>query len=619
MIDSPVGINRSNNLKFLILPDFLCLCAMIFNLLSVYFLFSVDYIVDPIQGKAATFLWVASVLLAGISAFLLDSPFHIQDYLHINRQSITLNFERPYNSIKAFSYKGSFWSIPHILIIAFIFRIIPIMNHGLFPDEWYVLNTARLILDGTIISPFGFIGDTPSNLQAFPVAFVLAIFKNPLFSIRLTGIIESLLTIFFLYLLLRNIVGKNTALVGSFLVMVSAWDIHMSTLGWANILVNPVLVSILLYLLYKVFKGMSSHLILFALAFFLSISLHLLYVAAMMVIPAIVVAMIMLVKRLKNHLGIAKRVCMIFGIYFFVCVSPLIPKIIKFPEVSIGRHSSLVQEGMTMAGETTSPVIYYIEQIGLIYKDFTQGEVNFTYEGLWGIALDPTIQLLTCLGILLIIVQVIRKKSDPYWAIILVSAAALFLIPQVLIFRGGSIWRSYGVLPIIFMIATYAIAQFSNLEKYLTEKYFYTKMNMYNFFLIGNLLIYLWISYPWFSHYMNIYLAREESYENNICQSAGKLIDQRVPPGSKIMMADEMCFPLVTMLYDENQYHFIAIKAEDPKPIVTPGTYLIIYNSRNYIWYQESMQKTAEQIIAEHDVDQITLSSTTQPVLYYIK
>jgi len=493
------------------------------------------------------------------------------------------------------------------------------MNHGLFPDEWYVLNTAKLILNGTIISPFGIIGDTPSNLQAFPVAFVLAIFKNPLFSIRFTGIVENLLAILFSYLLLKKIVGKNTALIGSFLIMVSVWDIHMSDLGWANIVINPMLVSIILFLLYKVYKGLSSYLTLFALAFFLSISLHLLYVAAMMVIPAIAVGIVLLVKRLKSHLGIPKKACLIFAIYFFVCVSPLIPKIIKFPDVSLGRHSSLIQEGFTNAGETTSPALYYIQQIGLIYTDFTQGEVNFSYDGLWGIALDPVIQLLACAGLLLIIVQLIRKKNDPYWVIILISAAALFLIPQVVIYRGGSIWRSYGVLPIIFMIATYAIAQLSNLEKFLTEKFLHKKKDLYNFFLIGNLLIYLLISVPWFSHYMKTYLARPDTYENNICQYAANLIDQRVPAGSTIIMPDEMCFALITMLYDENHYHFIPIGEGDPKPTDVQGTYLVIFNSINYGGYLDSTQKTAEQIVAENPVDRLTLPSTTQPVLYYIK
>ncbi len=55
---------------------------------------------------------------------------------------------------------------------------------------------------------------------------------------------------------------------------------------------------------------------------------------------------------------------------------------------------------------------YYFDQIELLYKDYTKGEDNFGVEGLWGITLDPIIQVLSILGIVLAIILVIRKMSD---------------------------------------------------------------------------------------------------------------------------------------------------------------------------------------------------------------
>ncbi len=129
------------------------------------------------------------------------------------------------------------------------------MVNGLYLDEWYMLTAAKLILKGEIFSPFGFIGDNPSNIPAFPIAFVLAIFKNPLLSVRLTGVFESLITIVFVYLLLKNILGTRAASVGALLLAISAWDIHMSALGWNTVIINPMLVAIVLYLLYQVYSN----------------------------------------------------------------------------------------------------------------------------------------------------------------------------------------------------------------------------------------------------------------------------------------------------------------------------------------------------------------------------
>ena len=293
MINSPLKMSETGNPKYKRLPEFLLILAVATNFVSIYLHLSKDYLAEPSTGKLATLLWVLSVILAGSSAYLFTTPF---EGIKPPRIKKLFNFSKPQKSIRKIQHsvqkffpKLSFWSLPHILIIALLLRIIPIMVNGLYLDEWYMLTAAKMILQGTIYSPFGFIGDNPSNIPAFPIAFVLAIFRNPLLSVRLTGVFESLVTIVFVYLLLKKILGTKAASVGALLLAISAWDIHMSALGWNTVIINPILVSIVLFLLYEIYSNNYSTKTIFALAFFLAICLHLLYLAAMMIIPTLVV------------------------------------------------------------------------------------------------------------------------------------------------------------------------------------------------------------------------------------------------------------------------------------------------------------------------------------------
>jgi len=614
----------TGNLKYERLPELFLIMAVITNIISIYLHLSSDYLANPNPGKSATMLWVISVILAGCSALLFTTPFEgiktarLKKFFDLSNPQKSVG--KIQHAVQKFFSKQSFWSLPHILIIAFVIRIIPIMVNGLYLDEWYMLTAAKLIIKGTIYSPFGFIGDNPSNIPAFPIAFVLAIFKNPLLSVRLTGVFESLVTIVFVYLLLKKLLGTRAASVGALLLALSAWDIHMSALGWNTVLINPMLVSIVLFLLYLVYSDTYSIRTLFALAFFLAICLHLLYLAAMMIIPTLLVLLIQFIKRQRNHLDLKLKEYGLFGIYLLICLSPIVPKLVWHFDESLARHGAFFQQGLEMSGESKSPVTYYFDQIDLLYQDYTRGENNFGVEGLWGITLDPIIQFLSILGIGLAIILVIRKMSDSYWLIIILSWGILLLVPLVLFYRTTSVWRSYAIVPIVYLLATYSLVQIAKLLTFVTEKYLYSTKGLYKFFLAASFFVYLILSFHWYTHFFDTYLTKVDGYETHICQYADDQIKKRVPIGATIYIPEELCFPLIESLYDDNQYQFIPLRAEEPKPNIPTGSFLMILNSKRYTGYfREDIQGLAEQIASEHDKELISAPTTTQPVLYFIR
>jgi hypothetical protein len=600
-----------------------CACAIIANIISIILHFTIDYLGNSPSAKAAALLWVASILLAGTSAILFSKPVQktkkIKSMKRFLIKRLREIFSSSLQSIKTFFSNLTFWSLPHILILAFIVRIIPILKNGLYLDEWYWLETAKRILAGIVSSPFGFVGDQPANLTAFPVALVLALSKNPVLSVRLTGVIYSLITITFLYLLFEKILGKKAAVVGSLLFAISVWDIHMSNLGWNNVNINPLLVSGVLYFLYKIYTNNYSIRALFALAFLLAICVHLLYVAALLIIPALLTLLILAIYWLRNKSGPKLREYILFSIFFVICLSPLLPKVYKYPQESIGRHSDFIQQNINLSGESKSPAAYYFDQMKLLADDFSLGARNFHLEGLWGITLDPAIQVLSILGVLLAIIQVIRKKSTSFWLIIIVSLCTLLLIPFILLYRTTSLWRSYAVLPIVYLLATFSIVQISKFEKFLTQKYLHKKKGVLNFFLAVNAVLYLIISSNWFISYFDTYLTKSTGYETSICQYAALLIDKNIPTGSTVYMPDEMCSPLIASQYEESQYHFVPITPDGPTQIVSAGSYLVLLNSQRYGYFNESIQKKAEQIAVERNAVLISDPSCTQPVLYFLK
>jgi hypothetical protein len=262
---------------------------------------------------------------------------------------------------------------------------------------------------------------------------------------------------------------------------------------------------------------------------------------------------------------------------------------------------------------------FYLGQASLLSQDYFIGAKNFYVEGLWGISLDPAIQLLSILGMLLLVIQIIRKKDDPFWLIIFFTFCTLLLIPFVFLNRTTSVWRAYIILPLVYLLAAYSISYLSKFLKKIAKIYFHRKVSR-KLILVGMTLLYFIVSIPWFVAFFKVYMKKSTGYESTICQSAANLINIDIPRGSTILIPDELCAPLITVLYDNDQYHLIPITPDNQITVVKPGYYLIILNSQAYGGYfRENIQKIAEQIVTEHAAKSISAQSTSHPVVYLIK
>jgi hypothetical protein len=599
----------------------ICLIALVFNIISIIFYFNAKAWDNSPETNSATSFWVISVVLACLSAyFFFISIKSKKEFLRTIFRKPKHHFSNFVKAIQKRTEKLSFGVLPHLLVVAFFLRFIPLQKDGLFLDEWYWLDSAKRILAGTIQSPFGFIGDQPSNLTAFPVALFLAIFKNPYLGVRLPGVIYSLITIIFVFLLLKKSLSKKAAYVGSFLLAISVWDIHNTGLGWNNVIVNPMLISGVLYFLFIIFSREYDARSFFWLAFLLSICVHLLYVAALMVIPTVCTFLYLIINGIREKIGPKLKEYIIFALFFFICVSPIIPKLIKYSVESIGRHGDFIDKNIALAEEAQSPTDYYVEQVKLLWNDLTIGKGNFQTIGLWGITIEPIILILFLIAIPLVFVQVKRKKSNSFWLIIIVSLFTLLVIPFVVLYRTTSTWRAYACIPIIYLLATFSLYHFSKLEAFLTKKYSITKKKkLMQFFLITNCLLYLLLSVNWYKSFFDNYLVKLQTYETEICRSASHLIDENVPEGSTVFLPDEMCSPLIRILYDEDQYRFVSILPNGPEMSIERGHYLIILNAQYFKGvFNENIQKMAEKIIGENDAQLLSRPSTTQPILYLI-
>ncbi len=587
--------------------------AVVTNLVSLYLHFSTDYLYPTNQTRWAAFLWVTSVLMAGISAWLYSFTLE-KSQNTTKKQSLLASIKL---SGRELLTSPTFRFLFPVLLLALILRILFIMNNGLYLDEWYWLDAAKSILNGSAISPFGFVGDYASNLPAYPVALLLAITKNPMLSVRRTGVIFSLMTIIFAYELLKELAGIKPAIVVSLLLAVSAWDIHMADLGYTNTNINPLLAAWALLLLYKIKSDKYTIRTLFVLALLLAICIHLLYVAALLVISSgLVLAIVWFRKRATAKL----TEVVLFSVYFLIRLSPLLPKLVKYPDQSLGRHLDFLQQNVTLSVASKSPLTYYADQIGLLYQDYTTGSTNFPLGGLWGITIDPAIQVLCILGIIILIVQLIRKKDNPFWWIILFTFSILLLIPLVILYRSASAWRAYIVLPMIYLFATYSIFKGAEFLKYVTKApHFFAGLQKY--YLPTIILLYFIVCIPWFIDFSKALATRGPRYENTICQYATDLINSEIPKGSTILMPNEMCFQLITIRYVGDQYHFVSIDTGNSAPVVVnPGSYIVLFNSQEQGgYYRADDQKIAEQIIADHNGTMISPQATSQPVVYHLK
>ena len=206
--------------------------SLVFLLWSLYFFWRYDFINDPRSAFYGTLLWFVSIVTWSIYAFM----HHYRNSKPNERERLSLREK---------------FILLSLLTLAFIVRLYKVDRYATLLDDWYWLDQVRGILQGFVTTPFGFIGDQPSNLPAFIVLPIYIFTGKSYLAVRITGILLSLGNIVIMFYLARQIFNKSVAFFTAFFIATSIWDIHVSKIPWINTTINPVLISGTLYYVYK--------------------------------------------------------------------------------------------------------------------------------------------------------------------------------------------------------------------------------------------------------------------------------------------------------------------------------------------------------------------------------
>jgi Dolichyl-phosphate-mannose-protein mannosyltransferase len=524
------------------------LLSVILNLSSLYLHATTDFLTPSFSTTIATLFWLGSVLLFGFAIYLLN-------YKNIKSKGTQYS-------------KRELFGIVLIFILAAIVRIYKISHLGINLDEWGWLTQAKETIGGSWISPFGYVADKPSTMPGYMVALLFTFIRNYYVAVRLPGVLYSLGTLLFVFLFLREAFSKKVAWAGLILLATSIWDIHTCQVGYQNVSINPFLISGFWYFGYTGIKRGSLFLTYFC-GLFCGISINLLYIALLGIFPIFMYWGFMLVgNRSKRLLWIG---CILF-VSIFLTASPTIPKILRYPQISIGRHQEFISQSIHSAySGSHSGIQLYIDRSVDAINEFSYKPEKYGFAGLWGVTLDPLTQVLLIFGLLYVLRFIYRGEM----LLILLQFVVMF-IPIVLIDKSTSVWREYGFIPSVYVISALGfgcIYRFlSSCMKRIVKSR--TLLLFVKLAIVGGICIFSWVT-SW-SLYNRNYLAKEPNALETDCKRTVNFIETSVSNDTVVVLPKELCNLLIsifisntykTMEYDsfedidryKNQYRKIAV------------------------------------------------------------
>ena len=282
---------------------------------------------------------------------------------------------------------------------------IPAFVHG---DEAAIGLEGRRILDGGSVFEFGWYG-LPSLSYAI-ASGTMWLFGNDLTGLRAASVIESMLSVLLLYLIVRRLFGRRPALLASFLLAVSQWDIHYSRQG-SHYMQAQLATLLVLYFLLRAFDSRRA---LDYLLCGLSVGLCFEVYYAARLAPAI--AGLVLLQRLFDDRGFLRRewlglLALLLGIVVFL--APMWPAATAQPEVINGRFRSVsLLHPDTMRYEekiqrTGNPLTVVKNNTVHTLEAFNRtGETSLQYGQIGRPLLDFWTAALLPLGFLLVLVRI---------------------------------------------------------------------------------------------------------------------------------------------------------------------------------------------------------------------
>jgi hypothetical protein len=517
MKDFLTQVRKNRNVQLLVIS------AILLNLFSLYAHFNWNFLGNTGGANAATLSWFLSIISFGVAIYILPAKL-------LKENDKVENFTKQ----EIIIFVG-------ILLFAFALRLYKLTHQGIYLDEWYWITNAKDILAGIIQTPFGFIGDQPSNMPAYVVAGFYVLTGDVYHAVRLPGLLYSLGTIFFVTLFLKNAYNKKVAIFSALILATSIWDIHMSQLGWNNVNLNPFLISGTLYFLYKTLKIFSLRDAFFC-GVFLGISINLLYIAAL---STIVVAVIFVTRFISLHqkkLLLAPFIILCFTT--FIVTSPTIAKIVRYPDLSIRRHQEFLRQNEDFSKQKNG-LLYYADQARLAVFDLGYDPQKYKIVLLWGITIEPSVLLLVLIGALYVLRNIKYFPNQ-----ILILDYIVMLIPVVVMYRFTSIWREYGFVPVLYIAASLgmyfiynALSKNARLIKIYKSK---TPIVVAAFITFAYLI--QWSFY--FNNYFNDSLKKDPVMYETVCKYTTSFIENNISAETLLFLPNELCSQLITVVLD---------------------------------------------------------------------
>ncbi|PJE69226.1 hypothetical protein COU96_00855 [Candidatus Shapirobacteria bacterium CG10_big_fil_rev_8_21_14_0_10_38_14] len=466
--------------------------GIIFNLISLYFHYFFDFSMPTVQADIATSSYVVSLVFLGVSFYILQ----------VKNEKLKTDFNSRDKILLA-----------TIIGLGLLIRIYKLDSVGHLPEDNLWMNQAFRVINRTVRSPFLFIGDLPTNLPVYPVAFFYLIFKNIDYAVRLPSILYDGLFLLSLFFLVYETLGKKIAFWSLFLASFSIWGIHNSRLAWHNLSTNPLLITASLLFLVRILKYTKTTDFYWC-AFFLGMAFNLLYIPALIIPVVFLFLLIYLFPRIKLF---SYHLFIISFISFFV-ISPTLVKLYKYPQ-TLSRHEGFFSENLNRASKRAGPLSYYFEQFSLVIKEFGYSKNHYSSDGPWGPALNPLMVLLYHFGLVFCLLQL----TLPSFRLFFLSWIVMF-IPVVILYITGSVWRLINFAPSVFIFSAVGIGALTGYaEKILPQSLKKIGVNFIGVFLIILFSIYFKQEYKQFFYTRTV---ERQNHIFQLCKNVEKKLGQ---------------------------------------------------------------------------------------------
>ncbi len=493
----------------------------------------IDFLSPTIASRFYTYLWyiaeVILILVSIASIFLTHKP----TFRLVSRQTLLA-------------------SIPVLLILATasIPRLMQLDHLGIFLDERYWIQEAQGLLSGKIISPFGFIGDQPSNFPALGVALLLLLTDNVYLAARLPGVIYSLVFMCLCIAYVRRQLTTEIAVVLGFLIATSVWDIHMSRWGWSNVTVNPLLIMGIIYFFSRIKEQHTMYVPLIG-GILLGTSINLFYVSMLMIIPiALSIPVFILQSKQSFRKGIMQNI-LLLGIATFITISPSIAKVIKYPQRVFQRHEVFIAENVNRSKNAQNPLAFYSEQILTTLHDFVPSPKKYAQSGLWGISINPLVFITMILGLAYVL---LRMREGQY--LFLVLSFAVMFIPVVVLNRFTSIWREYGFLPTIFIFSAFGIHFLYSLLCKISVRLkpkIHRSQKMFPLYLLAVVVSQAILFTGEYRIFSENDLAIRPNYVETLCKETAEYVKNTIPFSMSVAFPDHLCSHLTRIALEKER------------------------------------------------------------------